>query len=90
MGFVKLHVGQIVAYRTYDGKWEYDKIDSIRPAAEKEWNESVWLDRNVGISRLGTCVRMILRSAFKNYEIPGVPGKNKTSSATVARGYRHH
>jgi hypothetical protein len=39
----KFRVGQVVAYRAEDGSWEYDRIAELRPAAEKEWNETAWL-----------------------------------------------
>jgi hypothetical protein len=48
----KFHVGQVVAFRDVDGKWEYDRIAEIRHASPKAWNESAWLDR--GTQRIET------------------------------------
>jgi hypothetical protein len=48
----KFKVGQVVAFRDVDGKWEYDRISEIRPYAEKAWNESAWMDR--GTQRIET------------------------------------
>jgi hypothetical protein len=42
----KFRIGQVVAYRSTDGKWEYDRIGSIRPAGRIYSYDSAWLVMN--------------------------------------------